>query len=54
MTPQESGELCLLSTIYGNNLETFFPKLSDALDLTKFSDIAERFSSPDWLRGRRM
>lgn len=45
VTPQESGELCLLSTIYGNNLETFFPKLSDALDLTKFSDIAERFLS---------
>ena len=45
VTPQESGELCLLSTIYGNNLEIFFPKLSDALDLTKFSDIAERFLS---------
>lgn len=43
VTPQESGELCLLSTIYGNNLEIFFPKLSDALHLTKFSDIAERF-----------
>jgi len=43
VTPQESGELCLLSTIYGDNLEIFFPKLSDALHLTKFSDIAERF-----------
>lgn len=43
VTPQESGELCLLSAIYGNNLEIFFPKLSDALHLTKFSDIAERF-----------
>ena len=26
VTPQESGELCLLSTIYGDNLEIFFPK----------------------------
>ena len=43
VTPQESGELCLLSTIYGDNLEIFFPKLSDVLHLTKFSDIAERF-----------
>ena len=43
VTPQESGELCLLSTIFGDNLEIFFPKLSDALHLTKFSDIAERF-----------
>ena len=43
VTPQESGELCLLSTIYGDNLEIFFPKLSGALHLTKFSDIAERF-----------
>lgn len=43
LTPQESGELCLLSTIYGDNLEIFFPKFSDALHLTKFSDIAERF-----------
>lgn len=43
VTPQESGELCLLSTIYGDNLEIFFPKLSDALHLTRFSDIAERF-----------
>ena len=43
VTPQESGELCLLSTIYGDNLEIFFPKLSDSLHLTKFSDIAERF-----------
>lgn len=43
VTPQESGELCLLSAIYGDNLEILFPKLSDALHLTKFSDIAERF-----------
>lgn len=43
VTPKESGELCLLSTLLGQNNETFFPKLSDELRLTKFSDIAMRF-----------
>ena len=43
VTPQESGELCLLSAIYGENLDIFFPKLSDALHLTTFSDIAKRY-----------
>ena len=43
ITPKESGELCLLSTIVGQNMETFFPKLSKELTLTKFSDIAIRF-----------
>ena len=43
VTPQESGELCLLAAIYGDNLEVFFPKLSEALHLAKFSDIAKRF-----------
>lgn len=43
VTPKESGELCLLSAILGKNMETFFPKLSDELILTKFTDIARRF-----------
>lgn len=43
VTPKESGELCLLSTILGKNMETFFPKLSDELILTNFTDIARRF-----------
>ena len=43
VTPQESGELCLLSTIYGKNLDIFFPKLSEGLHLTKFSDIARNY-----------
>ena len=45
LTPEESGQLCLLSTLLGQNGETFFPKLSDELKLTKFSDIAVRFLS---------
>ena len=40
VTPQESGELCLLSGLLGNNRDIFFPKLSEKLHLTKFSEIA--------------
>ena len=43
VTPQESGELCLMSCLMGNNRDIFFPKLSEVLNLTKFSDIAVRY-----------
>src|SRR5690606_6980754 len=43
VTPQESGELCLASCMLGGNRDIFFPKLSEALHLTRFSDIAVRF-----------
>lgn len=43
VTPQESGELCLLSCLLGENRDIFFPKLSESLDLTRFSDIAIRY-----------
>src|SRR5690606_23475149 len=43
VTPQESGELCLASCLLGGNRDIFFPKLSEELDLTRFSDIAVRF-----------
>lgn len=43
VTPQESGELCLSSCLLGDNRDIFFPKLSDALHLTRFSDIAVRY-----------
>ena len=43
VTPQESGELCLSSCLLGNNRDIFFPKLSEELDLTRFSDIAVRY-----------
>jgi FlaA1/EpsC-like NDP-sugar epimerase len=41
VTPQESGELCLMSCLLGENRDIFFPKLSEELHLTTFSDIAE-------------
>ena len=40
VTPQESGELCLMSCIFGENRDIFFPKLSEALHLMSFADIA--------------
>lgn len=40
VTPQESGELCLMSCIFGDNRDIFFPKLSEALHLISFADIA--------------
>ena len=43
VTPQESGELCLLSCLVGLNRDVFFPKLSEKLHLVTFSEIAVRF-----------
>jgi len=43
VTPKESGELCLLSGLLGNNRDTFFPKLSEKLHLITFSEIAIRY-----------
>ena len=43
VTPQESGELCMMSCLLGDNRDIFFPKLSEALNLTKFSDIAVKY-----------
>ncbi|WP_293752058.1 UDP-N-acetylglucosamine 4,6-dehydratase [uncultured Paraglaciecola sp.] len=43
VTPQESGELCLLSCIFGENRDVFFPKLSEALHLISFADIAVKY-----------
>jgi len=41
--PQESGELCLMSAIFGENRDIFFPKLSEKLHLITFAEIAERY-----------
>lgn len=43
VTPQESGELCLMSCIFGENRDIFFPKLSEALHLISFADIAIKY-----------
>ena len=43
VTQEESGQLCLMSCIFGENRDIFFPKLSEELHLITFSFIAERF-----------
>ena len=43
VTPKESGELCLLSGLLGDNRDIFFPKLSEKLHLITFSEIAIRY-----------
>lgn len=43
VTPKESGELCLMSTIFGENRDIFFPKLSESLHLITFADIAVKY-----------
>jgi FlaA1/EpsC-like NDP-sugar epimerase len=40
VTPKESGELCLMSCIFGKNRDIFFPKLDENLNLISFADIA--------------
>ncbi|MBN2669185.1 MAG: UDP-N-acetylglucosamine 4,6-dehydratase [Bacteroidales bacterium] len=43
VTAQESGELCLMSCLFGENRDIFFPKLSEDLHLITFSEIAEKY-----------
>lgn len=43
VTPKESGELCLMSCIFGDNRDIFFPKLSEELHLISFADIAVKY-----------
>lgn len=43
ITPKESGELCLMSCIFGENRDIFFPKLSEVLHLISFADIAVKY-----------
>lgn len=41
--PKESGELCLMSCIFGDNRDIFFPKLSENLHLITFAEIAVKY-----------
>ena len=41
--PKESGELCLMSCIFGENRDVFFPKLSENLHLITFAEIAIKY-----------
>ena len=41
--PKESGELCLMSCVFGENRDIFFPKLSENLHLITFAEIAVKY-----------
>jgi FlaA1/EpsC-like NDP-sugar epimerase len=43
ITPKEAGELCILSCIFGENRDIFFPKLSPKLHMITFSEIAVNY-----------
>ena len=43
ITPDEAGEICLISALFGEHQETFFPKIKDQIKLTDFPAIARAF-----------
>lgn len=43
VSPEESGQICLMACILGRTGEIFFPKLDMQKDLIKFSDILPEF-----------
>jgi FlaA1/EpsC-like NDP-sugar epimerase len=43
VSPEESGQICLMACILGRSGEIFFPKLDMKKDLIKFSDILPEF-----------
>lgn len=43
ITAKESGELCLMSALLGENRDIFFPKLNEKLHLSTFSEIAVKY-----------
>lgn len=43
VTPEESGQLCLMSCLLGENKDIFFPKLSEELHLITFAEIAKNY-----------
>lgn len=45
ITPKESAELCLMSCIFGENRDIFFPKFSKDIHLMSFSEIAINYLS---------
>jgi FlaA1/EpsC-like NDP-sugar epimerase len=42
-TPQESGELCLMSCIFGSNRDIFFPKFNSSLHLINFTELVLKY-----------
>jgi len=40
LTPEESGQLCLMAGLTGENMDIYFPKLNESTDQRTFADIA--------------
>lgn len=43
LTPQESGELCLISCLFGENKDIYIPKIGDKLTPKTFSEMANSY-----------
>ena len=43
ITPKESGELCLMACVFGENNDIFFPQLNEHLHSIRFADIAIKY-----------
>lgn len=43
VTPEESGVLCLMSCLFGENREIYFPKLEQEEHLVALTEIADKF-----------
>ena len=43
ITPEESGRLCMLSALLGENRDVFFPKFQESFHLIDFQTIAEEY-----------
>lgn len=43
LTPKESGQLCLLASIFGEKLNIFFPSQNEEMKLTLLSEVAKNF-----------
>lgn len=43
VTPEEAGELCLMSALFGENRDVFFPKENNQFKLTSFTEITLRY-----------
>lgn len=47
---REAGELCLMSCIYGKNMEIYFPKLDENNNAINFIDLAHEFLREEGLK----
>ena len=54
MIDEESGELCMMSALFGNNQDIFFPKPNKDFQLMKFSEIAKMYLKNKKLKAKNL